>query len=228
MAIIGYLTAEQRANDDLHHGEITSLPFGDGNVFSILVVAKVPLQDIPNVFRLDVDCQLIADEAASPHHLYPLWDKKIWSQRNLIHIPATAHNIELLTYFSLYWAAGEHPPVSNVPGPVKIGYISNDVSAKSKGITKHGTITSLPWGDGTTPARILLAQKDSSFESSAPDGAVMIDCFLRGDETSSPYFVYDRGSVNDRLNMTEEVITKIPDSEHNQDLLEDYFIYWYK
>jgi len=227
MPIKGYLNADQRINDDLHHGKVASLPFGDGNVFSIMVIQKVSLGAIPTGFRLDVDCQLIADETASPHHMYPSWDLKLWSERNLIHIPATAHNTELLTYFDLFWTAGEYPPVSNVPGPVKIGYVSNSVVEKGKGIVKHGLVNTLPFGDGSTPVRILLAPKDADYTSTAPYGSVMIDCHLRGDETSSLYYVYNRGVVNSKLNITDEVITKIPNSEHNQQLMEDYYIYWY-
>jgi hypothetical protein len=114
MSITGFVTEDQRGND-FYHGEITSLPFGNGNPFSIIIIPRTPTADVPDVHELD--CKLLADADVSPLWVGNFLEAGVspenWSPRNIIHIANTLQNQQFLSSCKFFWAAGQYSPIQN-------------------------------------------------------------------------------------------------------------------
>ncbi len=104
----GHISIQDYATGILQHGEVDSLPFGipadNRGEFSIfLQKADEEAEDVKTVI---LDVQLLLDAEASA---YPVPVGQ-WTERNLIHIPATVDNQTVLANYRLFWRSGPMAP----------------------------------------------------------------------------------------------------------------------
>jgi len=114
---VGYMNDQEKKALTLAHGKIDSLPFGgDTSLFALCAFSKVAISEEPEYPNSTVflDCQFIEDEEPS---LFPMVkqreDSPNWTEMNIVYLPDSEHNQELLTKYDLYWKAGYRVPKTN-------------------------------------------------------------------------------------------------------------------
>ena len=106
-------------NGVFRHGEVTSLPFGNGTPFKFICISKADAainQNEPDLPGSSIFLDLKLTHNPSVEHTFVQKQRRYtgnpdqWSPMNVARIANTPYNANILQHYRIFWLSGEHSP----------------------------------------------------------------------------------------------------------------------